>query len=711
MAGSGRVAGQSIQGLEQLDTMSNVQEGFVIKVHIGKATARFGRAKLIFILVGENCTSDEIAVNPKPFDCSEVVVPMTKKKNQNIGSDRIVSVKFCAGRTTKCFVKRIEVISKNISTNYSVLRLVAHRNWEYVPDPDTSLPQYNIPELKQKRQEELTDTRKHYQFKKTDGLPAQQVLTMPKEERFSIKYAMDIFGLFGKAQKRKTKKLKKLPDVKSLEDLKSLYGQVGDVEVVFDQPEGLTRWNLSNKQEMDLVFANQRINGLNPSIIQLCTDPEYIRKIAVSAETLKQFIGGMTIEQAIAEKCLYVCDLEILEDAKHKESCKLTCCCRCVPTPTVCAPIGLFFVDKKEGKDGILKPVAIQLFQDRAADNPVFLPTDGWSWTLAKMWFNNADAAYHQAITHLGFTHLLMEGVVVTTHRQLSRHHPIFKMLAPHFLFLIAINNLARVILVNSGGIIDSIMNAGVKGSFAIIRKRLTQWRMDVDGTLPVELKKRGVEDTTALPNYHFRDDALRVYDVIKTYATDYVKQYYKTSVDLQGDWEIQAWAKELTTERDIKNGGCGLQGVPGNGKLDSVDDLITILTSVIYTCSAGHAAANFAQYDEYGFQPNYPGLLKGKPPKTKTGHSENDLVQALPPVATILQTMAVTKVLSTKDTKSLGDFEEVPTITDASALPIVQSFRDNLAQVSKDIQTANYSRKYPYSHVDPYVVPNAISI
>ena len=39
-----------------------------------------------------------------------------------------------------------------------------------------------------------------------------------------------------------------------------------------------------------------------------------------------------------------------------------------------------------------------------------------------------------------GFTHLLMEGVVVVTHRQLSQSHPIFKLLAPHFLYLIAIN-------------------------------------------------------------------------------------------------------------------------------------------------------------------------------------------------------------------------------------------------------------------------------
>ncbi|XP_070197537.1 allene oxide synthase-lipoxygenase protein-like [Littorina saxatilis] len=645
--------GQSIQSWdEQKNKRPKVEEGFVIKVYSGNVSSLIFKASLSLILHDEgDYTSDEITVYPDPFDCSEVVVPMTKM--EKIGSDaRIVKVEFCAGISTKCYVKRIEVNSKTTSANFSVFRMVEHHHWDIVPDPNTSLPQKDDLATKEKRREALKDTREEYKFKQPDtGLPAQ-VDKMPCEEEFSFKYG------------------------------------------------GLTRWDLSEEKEMDFIFANQRINGLNPSVIQLCTDPEYIKKIAVSGETLKPFIGGLTIEQAIAQKCLYVCDLKILEDVKPKAGF------------TLCAPIGLFFVDKKEGKDGRLKPVAIQLFQEPATDNPVFLPEDGWNWTLAKMWFNNADAAYHQSITHLGFTHLLMEGVAVTTHRQLSQHHPIFKMLAPHFLFLIAIDSKARETLINPGGIIDTIMNAGLEGSFEIIRKRLTKWRMDVDGTLPVELVKRGVEDTTALPNYHFRDDALRVYDVIKTYATDYVKLYYKNSGDLQGDWEIQAWAKELTAKRDSECGGCGLQGVPGNGQVKSVDDLITILTSIIYTCSVGHAAANFAQYDEYGFHPNFPGLLKGQPPKDKKrARSEVDIVQALPNVGIILETMVITRVLSDKETKSLGDFEEVPTITDGRALHIVKRFRDALANLSDDIETDNSNRKYPYTHVDPKSVPNAISI
>ena len=57
---------------------------------------------------------------------------------------------------------------------------------------------------------------------------------------------------------------------------------------------------------------------------------------------------------------------------------------------------------------------------------------------------------------------------------------------------------------------------------------------------------------------------------------------------------------------------------MPGNGRLNQLEDVIMICTGVIFTCTAQHAAVNFSQYEEFGFPPNYPALLHGEPPADK---------------------------------------------------------------------------------------------
>ncbi|CAG2203987.1 ALOX5 [Mytilus edulis] len=156
----------------------------------------------------------------------------------------------------------------------------------------------------------------------------------------------------------------------------------------------------------------------------------------------------------------------------------------------------------------------------------------------------------------------------------------------------------------------------------------------------------------------------------------------------LAADFELQNWGAELVKSRD--DGGVGILGVPGNGNFKTTEQLVITLTAIIYTCSAGHATANFEQYDEYGAPFNYPFHLSGNPPTDKT--------------------MSITKVLSDKATDSLGHFEK-QFIVDPHAVQIVEEFRQKLQEVGKTIDERNQKREYPYEWLRPQAVPNAISI
>ncbi|KAK7096851.1 polyunsaturated fatty acid 5-lipoxygenase-like isoform X2 [Littorina saxatilis] len=611
-------------------------------------------------------------------------VPKSKLKSvERLG--KIVKIEFWrddSGLGSDWYVDKIVVENKqtNAMFVFPVFRWVRSNYHYFIKHLDTSLPQFD--EYHEQRNKELEEKRKTYVFaQKAHGMPAQ-VKSMPPDEQFSNEYKWDIVKT--KIQLIATSKLVMLTsgDWNSLSDLRNVY-----TDKIFNIPKGSDRW--SN----DLFFGLQRINSLNHSLIELCTDiPD---KLPVTDKMLEPLLEGLTIKEAIEQKRLFVCDLKILDGLPVR------------PNFVLCAPIGLFFVDSSEQ----LRPIAIQLFQTPGPDNPIFLPTDySLTWALVKMWYNNADAAYHQSLTHLGFTHLLMEGVVVATHRQLSQSHPVFKLLAPHFLFLIAINSRGLELLVSENGWVDNTMNFGIKGMFELIRRGMNMWRLDTHGTLPEDLKQRGLDDPKVLPCYHFRDDALLHYTAINKYVKSYVDLYYDTADKLTKDGEVQAWAAELAKPRDNDKGGCGLLGIPGNGDLTTNDQLVMILTTIIYTCSVSHASTNFPQYEEYGFPPNYPGFLRGQPPRDKSVKTEQDIIKALPDRPTTLDIMVVTKILSQRGTKSLGDFE-VQYIFEEKAREMVDEFRRDLSKISRKIKERNERRQVPYTYLDPDIVPNSISI
>ncbi|XP_061183313.1 polyunsaturated fatty acid 5-lipoxygenase-like [Saccostrea echinata] len=243
-------------------------------------------------------------------------------------------------------------------------------------------------------------------------LLTDKVKNVPDDEEFSFCHKFDLLKktLILKAGKTWEMIFGDGP-WQTLDELKDIYSKI------FEEPKGMQGW------DSDISFGWQRLNGLNPNMIRLCSHlPD---KFGVTEEMIKPFLEGLTISQAIRDKRLFITDLEVMNGISLKEGCACP------------APIALFFVDAR----GQLMPVAIQLFQQKSRDNPVFLPSDPpYTWLMAKMWFNVGDSNLHQTIVHLGCTHLILESVCVAGNRCLSPSHPMFKLLAPHFLYIIAIN-------------------------------------------------------------------------------------------------------------------------------------------------------------------------------------------------------------------------------------------------------------------------------
>lgn len=52
--------------------------------------------------------------------------------------------------------------------------------------------------------------------------------------------------------------------------------------------------------------------------------------------------------------------------------------------------------------------------------------------------------------------HAVIEPVIIASNRQLSKLHPIYQLMAPHFVNTLEINRLARSTLIAAGGSIES---------------------------------------------------------------------------------------------------------------------------------------------------------------------------------------------------------------------------------------------------------------
>ncbi|XP_050721606.1 allene oxide synthase-lipoxygenase protein-like isoform X4 [Eriocheir sinensis] len=562
---------------------------------------------------------------------------------------------------------------------FPIHRWVAPRNDYLFHEYAVCLPQDDV--TQEARKADLEKKRESYKFiVHAPGMVAQ-IENLPSDEKFSEEYywtfASEKISLLAKT------KLIEWTTTKwsTLESMRSVYkkslGEPGCIDV----------W------KTDRWFGLQRLQGVNPQVIRLCKAiPE---NLDVTEETVSGLLEDLTLAEALEKNKIFLCDLEITDNLKCKDDREL------------CSPLALFYLQKNNE----LMPVAIQLKQKKGPENPVYTPKDPPNtWLVAKMFYNNAEAQHHQALTHLGYTHLLMEGVVICTHRNLSPSHPLFKLMAPHFLFLLAINTRGLEKLVSLGGWVDTCMTQGVKGIFELMKRGFDRWRFDREGQVEKELEARGVLDPEILPYYPYRDDAIPLYNVIKKYVNKVVRHHYDTPEKLADDWELKWWREELVKARD--NNGVGLQNVPGNDKdgFTSVEEVVDVVTAIIATCSLGHAAANFQQYEQYAFVPNYPGILMGRVPTEKKDYTERDIMTLLPDKRMTLDIMVITKLLSSRGTNSLGNFE-MQYLYDPVGVEAAEEFRKDLKKLSLDMKKSNIDRQWKFDWLDPDIVPNSISV
>jgi arachidonate 15-lipoxygenase len=474
-------------------------------------------------------------------------------------------------------------------------------------------------------------------------------------------------------------------------ELIGAYGRAGDVGDYDYQFRTLPLPWPAGVFQTDAVFAQMRVAGPNPGVIRRAAGAD-LMTFGLDDARFGRLTGlpGATIAEALAAGALYVADYQALQALVPGEN------------KYVFAPVALFAVPPQG--DRALQPIAIQMAP--AAGSPVFFPGDGTSWEIAKTLVNMADGNDHELVSHLGLTHLLTEPFVLATYRQLDPAHPLSALLAAHFAGTLLINYAAQTTLIVDGGAVDQLLTGTIESGRLLSANAVKAVRYNAS-FFPDTLVARGVADATALPDYPYRDDALRLWEELHAWVEDYVGIYYFDDRDVAGDFELQAWVEELVTAGHIQDIG---EGAPGEAaSIRTRAYLARLLTQVIFTASVQHAAVNYPQNTIMSFTPAMP-LAAYAPFPAAEGQPATQVLDVLPPLQRGLLQQAVGTALGGVHHTVLGEYGGQLALVQVQG-PLLK-LQGRLQALERKIQAENHlGGRTPYLTLLPSAIPQSINI
>ncbi len=572
-----------------------------------------------------------------------------------------------------------------------------------------SLPQYDP--NSGKRNDDLISQQKAYQYDHEYLPPLALLKEVPAVENFSAQYIAE----------RVVATAELVPNMLAAK-ARSFLDPLDDLQDYEDFFNLLPLPEVAKVYQTNNSFAEQRLSGVNPLVIRQLDENDLRAQVLHRLDSfLEDFEPLFDIPKELQAGNIYVADYtgtdayyqgpSVVQGGSHEKGRKY------LPKPLA------FFWWRNTGiaDRGKLTPIAIQL--DASTDRKVYTPKDSkvytpfeknpLDWLFAKFCVQIADANHHEMNSHLCRTHFVMAPIAIGTARQLAYSHPLSILLRPHFMFMLTNNHLGQQRLVNIGGPVDQLL-AGTQGeSMELVKDAYKAWDIN-EFAFPKDIENRGMQN---IPHYPYRDDGKLVWDAIRTFVTGYLNHFYPSSTHIAGDTELQAWAKELSDEKGGK-----VKGMPS--QISSVNELIEIVTTVIFTCGPQHSAVNFAQYGYMAFPANMPLAAYINPNDQQEVITEEKILALLPPHKRAAEQVQTLFVLSAYRYDRLGYYDKAfqelykekledvfADVNNKAIIDIVRQFQQNLNMAEQEIDANNQKRVVPYPYLKPSLILNSISI
>ncbi len=443
----------------------------------------------------------------------------------------------------------------------------------------------------------------------------------------------------------------------------------------------------------DRYFSQQCVMGTNPIMLQgVNADNPLPKTFKVQEAQLP--ITQAALDKALVNNELYVLKYDFLQplteqlgevDGKQKY---------------ISTPIALFVLKD----DGQLQPLAIQLDmnQDTSTDNPIITPDDNEQWKMAKTCVQAADATVHDLWSHAVRIHYLMESIIMVTYRQLDKQHPLLVLLDPHLQYTLSVN--VHPLYEPQDGKVPSygkMFPPDNPGLVAFMGEGMRSFSFK-EHAFPNDMKNRHVDNPKL--DYPYRDDGQPIWDAVQAFAKEYIELYYHSDEDVLNDYELQAWAAELSGSPE--QGQCGINDFPE--KFTDRESLAATIGQIIFTTTAHHSAIHYPQTQYSQFVPNMPSALWHPPlPPIAPDAKQAELMQFFPPFSMSFQQAFIYYAVDFKVSR-MGEY--CRDLFDEKALSVIARYQQELDELAQAQRHRDAKRQTSYPYMNPNNIPNSVS-
>lgn len=450
-----------------------------------------------------------------------------------------------------------------------------------------------------------------------------------------------------------------------------------------------------NDFQQDLLFGLQRVIGVNPAVLRAVSVRQPLPEKIPESDVRRIFdeqIDELDYAAALEQKRLYLLDYAVLDvlqknpghiDGGQKQH--------------ITSPIVVLF----QQADGMLRPLAIQLYQDDRPDNPVYSAKDGNLWLAAKTFAQIADGNHHILYTHATRVHYVMEAIIMASRRQLYKSHPLAVLLRSHLRYTLMINHQHTFLKNRKGqpGRFGELFAGDYDATTQCMADGMTSFDF-IASAFPYDIQRREVDNPDLY--YPFRDDGLLLWDAIQNFAKEYIAAYYTSDADLIEDQEIQAWANDIAASDRGR-----IPGFPKQFK--SREELAETVGHIIFLCTAYHSCIHFNQYNYPGFVPNMPYSAYTQPPTGKEPEIDVAELFKIQPRFRAAYSQTWTYFLTNFRVNRIGQYPLRR--FDPEARKIIERFKKRLEEIEVQIDQNNEARSIRYERMHPSVIPNGVTV